>query len=177
MTAVYLTIWLSMVLFTAGESGRAFTPRGSRPPRWAWWMFALGLALAIVHTLLAFAIAHQWSHADAVRTTAEQTQAIYGVAFGAGLYVNYLFLAVWLIDCVWWRMAEAKARPASMIWALRAFYMLIIFNAVIVFADGVRRIAGLLLVSWLARAWTHRVAAPVPSSPRPRSSEGRTVSR
>lgn len=155
MPALYGTIWLSMLLFAAGESGRAFTPRGSSPPRWAWWTFATGLLLAIVHTLLAFAVIHNWSHADAVLSTAIQTQSIYGVAFGGGIYVNYLFLAAWLADAWWWRTSPRDyIRPAAAVWTLRAFYMVMIFNATVVFATGFRRVLGLLLVSWLARAWS-----------------------
>jgi hypothetical protein len=164
MTALYGTIWLSLLLFTAGESGRSFTRRGSDPPPWAWWTFTAGLALAVIHTLLAFAVVHQWSHADAVRRTADQTASIYGVSFGAGVYVNYVFLAIWLADLWWWRASpRGYARPVIAVWLLRAFYMVIVFNAAVVFAGGLRRIGGLLLVSWLARVWS-------PGIPHPQSS-------
>ena len=157
MAALYGTIWVSLLLFAAGESGRSLTPRGAAPPRWAWWTFAGGLALSVAHTLLAFGTVHQWSHADAVRSTAIQTAAIYGVAFGAGVYVNYVFLAAWLADAWWWRSSPpGHVRPAAAVWALRAFYMVIIFNAAVVFAGGLRRVVGLALVSWLARLWTRR---------------------
>ena len=169
MGALYATIWVSMLLFAVGESGRAFTRRGADPPAWAWWAFTAGLALAVIHTVLAFSSVHQWSHADAVRSTALQTEAIYGVAFGAGVYVNYVFLAAWLADAWWWRAAPpGYVRPAGAVWALRAFYMVIIFNAAVVFAAGLRRIGGLILVSWLARVWSGTVAQP--ATPLPRSS-------
>ena len=154
MAAIYATIWAAMVLFTAGESGRSFTPRGSAPPRWAWWAFTAGLALAVIHTVLAFALVHRWSHASAVVSTAAETQAMYGVSFGGGVYLNYAFLAAWLGDAWWWRRTPANyERPATALWTLRAFYFLILFNAAVVFAEGIRRIGGVLLVSWLARAW------------------------
>lgn len=144
-----------MLLFIAGESGRAFTRRGDNPPPWAWWAFASGLLLALIHTGLAFATVHDWSHADAVRLTAAQTQALYGVPAGWGIYGNYLFFAVWLGDAWWWKTAPAGyERPRAVTWTLRAFYMLFIFNAVVVFVEGARRLAGLALVSWLARAWS-----------------------
>lgn len=164
MAALYGTIWLSMLLFAAGEGRRAFTPRGSAPPHWAWWAFATGLVLAVVHTLLAFAVVHQWSHADALRSTAIQTQSIYGVAFGGGIYVNYLFIAAWLADLWWWRASPGDhVRPATVVWTLRAFYIVMIFNATVVFASGFRRVLGLLLVSWLVRAWSPGVIRPEPS--------------
>lgn len=160
MTALYATIWLALALFTAGETGRSFTRRGSTPPAWAWWAFVLGLVLAIVHTLLAFGLVHHWGHADAVQATADQTEAMFGARVGWGVYVNYLFFAVWAADAWWWRAAPAgHVRPAAMTWALRAFYMVIVFNAAVIFADGWRRLAGLALVTWLARAWGQPVRA------------------
>lgn len=166
MAALYGTIWLSMLLFAAGESGRSFTPRASAPPRWAWWAFATGLVLALVHTLIAFAVVHQWSHADAVVSTAMQTASVYGVPFSGGIFVNYIFFAVWLADAWWWRTSPRNyVRPAAAVWTLRAFYMVIIFNAAVVFASGLRRVLGLLLVSWLARAWSPGVGRRLPSPP------------
>ena len=176
--ALYGTIWLAMLLFAAGESARSFTQRGVAPPSWAWWTFTLGLVFALIHTLLAFAIVHGWSHEDAVRATASQTAAVYGFPFGAGVYVNYLFLLTWLADAWWWRAAPRRyVRPLSVVWTLRAFYFVIIFNAAVVFAAGLRRVFGLLLVSWMIRAWTARITTPVPASPRTRSPEDRTAFR
>ena len=166
MAALYASIWMAMLLFAAGESGRSFTPPRSTAPRWAWWVFAGGLVLAIAHTLIAFAVVHHWSHADAVLGTARQTRAIYGVALGAGVYVNYVFLAVWLADAWWWHGAGPNpSRPIAVVWALRAFYFTIIFNATVVAASGFRRAFGLLLVSWLARVWTTGVSSPFRDAP------------
>ena len=174
MIAIYATIWLSMVLFAAGESGRSLAPRGQAPPKWAWWTFTIGLILAIVHTILSFAIVHDWSHSDAVNVTARQTAAIYGVAFGGGVYVNYLFLATWLGDALWWRRSGPAQGP--ILWLIRAFYLVIIGNAAIVFASGWRRIFGAVLVSWLVRVWARQLTTA--DSRRPRSSTaGRAESR
>ena len=94
MLALYGTIWIALVLFVVGEAGRSVTSLQSAGSRWAWRAFTTGLLLAILHSLLAFAIVHSWNHADAVASTARQTKSIYGVAFGGGLYVNYLFLSL-----------------------------------------------------------------------------------
>jgi hypothetical protein len=153
LVAVYSTIWISLLLFAIGETGRTHTRPGTAPPSWAWYAFFAGWLLAIVHTLLAFGVIHDWNHDDAVRNTALQTEAMFGIAFGGGLYVNYVFFAVWLADAVWWRTAPALVRPVWATVALHAFYMVIIFNAAVVFAPGVRRIFGAVLVSWLARLW------------------------
>lgn len=169
MLALYLTIWLALALFVVGESGRSFTHRGSAPPSWAWWSFSLGLAFALIHTALAFGLVHDWAHDNAVLATARQTQAMFGVRVGWGIYVSYVFFAVWLADAWWWRVSpDLHRRPAAVTWTLRAFYMLIIFNGAVVFAAGARRVIGLLLVSWLARIWSRGVIPPAPSSPRRR---------
>jgi hypothetical protein len=154
MTALYLTIWIALALFVAGESGRSFARPGARPPGWAWWAFTTGALLAIVHTLQSFHLVHHWSHADAVRATAEQTRALYGIDAGWGIYVNYAFLVVWLADAWWWRTNPAAMRRPAVTWTLRGFYLLIIFNGAIVFAAGLRKILGLLIVSWLVRVWS-----------------------
>ena len=153
--ALQITIWVSLVCFAVGESGRAFSDVRRRPPAWAWWIFMAGLLLAVTHTVIAFDSVHSWSHTAAVLNTAAKTHAVFGVEVGVGIYVNYLFFCVWLADAVWWRMAPAGyVRPAAVSWTLRAFYMLIIVNGAVVFVDGLRRIFGLVIVSWLARVWS-----------------------
>ncbi len=155
MTVVYASIWLAMLLFVAGESGRAYTPYGRKPPAWAAWTFFTGCVVGIVHVFLAFAIAHNWSHADAVRDTARLTKEMYGVDFGQALYMNYVFLAVWLADAVWWvAFPRGYVRPPLVTWMLRAFYMIYLFNAMVVFSHDWRRILGLVFISWLARIWS-----------------------
>ena len=176
MTALYTSIWLALVLFAAGEIGRTGRRRSGGEPGWARPAFAAGAALAIVHTLLAFALAHDWSHADAVRSTALQTEAVYGFAFGGGVYVNYLFLAVWLADATWWRRADHVGRSLAVTWTLRSFYLVIIVNAAVVFATGWRRAAGVAVVASLLWAWRPTVRRRATSSPRRRSPEGRTAS-
>ena len=164
MVALYLTIWLALVLFITGETGRSLTRRGSLSPWWAWWLFTLGLALALIHTVLAFELVHNWVHGNAVRATARQTQAMFGLSVGWGVYVNYLFFAVWSADAWWWRVSpELQRRPRIITWTLRAFYMMVIFNGAVVFAAGGRQVVGLLLVSWLARIW----GGPARSGPSP----------
>ena len=153
--ALQATIWLSLICFSVGESGRTFTRARAMPPAWAWWIFSTGLVLAVIHTLIAFDTVHHWSHEDAISVTAAQTQAVFGVDVGGGVYVNYLFFAVWLADAWWWKAAPAGyARPAIVTWMLRAFYMVIIFNAAVVFVNGIRRVFGLVIVSWLVRLWS-----------------------
>lgn len=166
MLAVFTTIWLAVLLFVAGESGRALSPGATKPPRWAWWCFFLGCLIAIVHTLLALAIVHQWNHADAVHDTMRLTREMYGVDLPAALYMNYVFLAVWLADALWWAASPAGyVRPRIVTWSLRGFYMLYLFNALVVFSHEWRRILGVVLLSWLARIWAPGVLQSRPLRP------------
>ena len=155
MLALYLTIWIALALFTTGEVGRAWRPRGLGGP---WYASALGLTAGIVHTLLAFDVVHGWSHEHAVLTTAMQTERVFGTAVGWGVYVNYLFFAVWLADLAWWRRdAGIETRRRGVVIGLQAFYLMIILNAAVVFAVGARRAVGAGLVLILAFAWGRQI--------------------
>lgn len=148
--ALYATIWFSVLLFVLGEAGQ----RG-RPRRWAWHVWALGAVLCAVHMLLAMGIRHGWSHQSAIESTAAQTQAVYGLNWGGGVYVNYAFLAVWLAELIWWRASPATylSRPSSATWSARTFYLIVLFNAAVMFASGFRALAGLILIAILLWIW------------------------
>jgi hypothetical protein len=164
MLWLYLTIWVALLLFVAGETGRSALWSGAAQG-WAWCAFTLGLVLALVHTALAFHLVHNWVHADAVLATARQTEAVMGSAVGWGVYVNYFFYAVWMADAAWWRRSpDLWQRPASVTWALRAFYLVIILNAAVIFAAGPRRVLGAVIVSWLVSVWAFNFRG-TPASP------------
>ncbi len=159
--ALYSTIWVSLALFTVAEAGKRQWSEHRTVPAWAWPAWVLGAGLCTVHITLAFAARHHWSHASAVRETARQTGAVYGVDWGGGVYVNYVFLAAWWVEAWWWRMRPAGffGRPAALTWALRAFYGAIVVNAAIVFANVERRALGAALVGALVWAWRPTRAA------------------
>lgn len=159
MAAVYLTIWIALGLFTAGEIGRARNPgRAGR----AWQASALGLGVSLVHTLLAFGVVHGWSHEDAVLNTAMQTERVFGVAVGWGVYVNYLFFLAWLLDLVRWRRDGGIERRSTVsLVVLQSFYLVIILNAAVIFAAGSRRVAGAALVVLLTGAWGRQLQMSV----------------
>jgi hypothetical protein len=114
-----------------------------------------GALLALVHVGLAFHFHHGWSQASAFAETARQTRELLGVSVGAGLFVNYVFLAVWLADALWWwrRPARYAARPGVLDFGLRAFLLFIFVNGTIVFGRGAVRIAGIVSLLVLAIAW------------------------
>ena len=148
--SLYATIWIALVLFATGETGR-----GRTRAAWAWRASCAGLLLAACHVLLAFHVQHDWSHAGAVEATRRQTATVYGLAWGGGLYVNYAFLGVWAFDLWRWRPRAPTGahRAVPALWARRAFYFVIIVNAAVVFAAGWRRGLGVAIVIWLFVVW------------------------
>jgi hypothetical protein len=164
-TALVVTIWLALVAFAAAEAGRRPAFSGRAPARWLDAVSLAGVALLIVHIALAYAARHGWSHDAAVRATAAQTAAVYGLDWGGGIYVNYLFALIWALDAWQWSVssAAAAARPAAIRWALRAFCGVIIVNGAVIFVPGPRRFLGIAVV--LAIIWIWR---PPPAAPPPR---------
>ena len=151
--AMYTTVWLSMSLFAVGALGL----RHER--EWGWGTSALGALLLVIHIVIAMGVRHDWHHASAISATAAQTKSVYGIDWGGGLFVNYIFAAVWIGELVARRYAPAwfAGRSRGFLWMLRAFYFVIIFNAAVVFAAGWRRVLGgavvaVLLLSWRGQA-------------------------
>jgi hypothetical protein len=157
--ALYITIWIALGCFVAAEAGRRPALTGRPPSRWTSPVSAIGLVLLVVHIALAFDVRHGWSHAAAVESTARQTVAVYGLDWGGGIYVNYLFAGVWAVDAWLWHTAAASSarRPRAVVWALRAFYAVIIVNGAVIFVPGPRRWLGIALA--LAMMWTWRELA------------------
>ena len=147
-----VTIWIALALFVAGE----FEPRTSRSLQpVARCLFLLGALICVAHIVLTMSHVHGWSHAAAMDTTAAQTNAIYGVRWGGGVYVNYVFAAVWIADAVQRLVAPASfaRRSRALVWTLRAFYFVIIVNAAVIFAAPGRRWLGMVICVSLAIAW------------------------
>ena len=158
-TALYVTIWLSMILFVAGEAGKRFA-RAERRSLWPVWAWAVGVVLCAVHMVIAMAVRYGLSHRDAVRGTAEQAAAVYGIGWSGGLYVNYVFLLIWAGETAWWATSPRTylSRGAILEWSLRTFYFVIIFNAVVVFARPMMRPVGMLLIAALVATWVRKGA-------------------
>jgi hypothetical protein len=144
--AVFVTIAGAVVCWAAGEALRS---------RIAW---SLGALLALVHASVAFAVFYDWSHDAARLATIRQTEALTGITFAGGIYVNYLFLLVWLGDAVWWwvspRSRAARARAVTL--AVHGFIFFIMVNGAVVFADGLARLLGVAAVAVVTVAWLRR---------------------
>ena len=149
------TIWLALAGFVVGEAGKTRHRRTGVEPRWAWPVSLAGLLACVVHILVAMADRHGWSHQAAVLDTARQTAAVFGVAWGGGVYVNYLFVGLWLVELLRWRADPRRdlRQPRWARWALRTFYLVIVFNAAVVFAAPDRRLAGAAVTAALLAAW------------------------
>ena len=162
--ALFITIWLALVAFVAAEAGRRTALSGRTPPPWLTPVSYTGLTLLVIHIAIAFGVRHAWSHDAAWHATAAQTAAVYGLNWGGGVYVNYLFALVWAIDAWLWQKSPDRAagRPPALRWMLRLFYGVIILNAAVIFAQGHRRVWGLWIVIALLVIWR-------PLSQRPRS--------
>jgi hypothetical protein len=156
--ALYWTIWISLALFAAGE---VLKPR-------AWLVSAFGLVVLIIHVAIAMDVRHGWSHSAAIAATARQTFDVYGLRWGGGYFVNYAFMAAWIAELAVWRMSpDAYLRWSG--WprtVLRAFYLVMIVNAAIVFAAGARRAIGAVIVVTLIAAWSRRSTRADPAPKR-----------
>jgi CubicO group peptidase (beta-lactamase class C family) len=149
--ALYSTVWVSLVLFVAGEAGKSRQPS----PRWALAASAGGAMLLAIHIGLSLDARHAWSHDSVVRTVEAQARAMYGFGWGGGAWMNYAFLALWLGECIWWAASPRtyRNRPRAFVLAVRAFYLVMLINAAILFAAPSRRIAGAALSAALLWIW------------------------
>lgn len=100
-----------------------------------------GLAVYLIHVGFAFTYFYGWSHSVAFRETARQTADLFGVNWGGGIYLNYLFTAIWIADCAWWwtDFHGYARRPAAIRSAIHGFLAFMFVNASV--------------VVWAVRAW------------------------
>jgi hypothetical protein len=172
MPGEILTRWTIRLALVCYAAFWALPPRSVRWWKWSRAAWTLGCVLFVVHVACAFHFYYAWSHAAAWKNTAEQTEALLGVAVGDGVYFSYLFLILWVADVCWiWRQpdpfglppggspatsasAGASGMPPSEIrrfwplWriAVHLFMAFIAVNGAIVFEAGLTRWAGLAAV-------------------------------
>ena len=142
--AVRGTAWLALAGYFTGAF---LLLRGNR--RIAKWVWGAGCDFNSLHILVAFHFTHGWSHAAAVEHVARQSEVVIGTPFGAGIWFNYAFTALWIIDASWlWWNPESYAKRAKWItWVIHGFLFFIVVNAAVVFApDAVRWPSALVCV-------------------------------
>jgi hypothetical protein len=148
---LYGTIALSVASYAGGEWLRfRGGPAGAARVLWT-----LAAFLSLSHAAAAFHTRHGWSHAAAYRDTAAQTAALTGLDWGGGLWINYLFLAIWIADAFWWWWSPRSYRsPSSTLTSLiTGFFLFMFLNGAVVFADGMMRVLGAAAVLVVAWAW------------------------
>ncbi|MGH8187226.1 MAG: hypothetical protein ACREUC_11735 [Steroidobacteraceae bacterium] len=148
--------WTVLVATMAWAAGEVCASHGADSRARAFYTGAL--ALALVHVALAFHITYAWSHEAAVAETARQTASFTGWAWGGGVFVNYVFLAVWLTDACWWWVAPAsRAQRAPAVEATRlGLFVFMFVNGAIVFAAGIGRLIGSVSVGAVVAAHAAR---------------------
>jgi hypothetical protein len=145
------TIWGALAMFVAVEALSRGTGGGVPAGRLFRLAAASGVLLLVAHIVMAMGARHGWSHDAAVRQTAAQTADVYGLAWGGGVYVNYIFAGIWAWDA--WRRHRSIELARGWLWVLRAFYFMIIFNAAVVFVPGPRRWVGAIFTIALLWVW------------------------
>ena len=139
--AVLMSAELVIALMAGGWCAMIANPRTIILPRLLW---TLGLITLLFHIILAFWLAHRWSHGAAV----EHVREVGG--YGIGIVANYLFALIWLVDVAWWWIEPASHahRPRWMAWTIHGFLAFILLNATVIFGAEERRlIYGAFLVA------------------------------
>lgn len=146
------TIWISIAGYTVGCLVFALTRRDG----WARWAWTIGCSALLVHFAVAFHFYHAWSHHAAYVETARQTAEVFVINWGGGLFINYAIASLWIADVSWWWFAGVgsyRRRPwlLTLIW--HGLLIFILFNATVVFKDGLTRWVGLLVCLLLCLSW------------------------
>jgi hypothetical protein len=140
----------TMILATlAWALGEALMRRSARSDRWARAIWTVGIALALIHVVLAFQLVYAWNHEAAVAATVRQAADRFGWGWRGGIYVNYVFLALWLADVCWWWLAPAAhaSRSARLETARLALFVFMFVNGAVVFASATGRVVGIASVT------------------------------
>jgi hypothetical protein len=170
------TIWVSIVGYAVGSV--IFALPNERPPRFGTkltesrgrtqWesaarvLWTVACASLIGHFISAFHFYHGWSHQVAYADTAQQTQELFGLNWGGGLFINYALLLAWIVDIAWWwrsGLDSYRKRPWPVIAVWHGVLIFIIFNATVVFGDGIVRWLGLAICLPLTLTWLRIVRA------------------
>lgn len=117
-----MTVWTARVAAALYVCALVWMWRGRW--RWARWASTAGVVVYLAHVWCAFQFVYGWSHATAYRETARVSGELFGVAWGGGLWLNYLFTVVWVGEVVWWR---PRVR-----WWVHGFLAFMVLNGTVV---------------------------------------------
>ncbi len=150
------TVWVSIAAYTIGCVAFAIGRGRVEIDRWVRLAWTIGCAALLAHYISAFQFVHAWSHAAAYADTARQTAEVFGINWGGGVFINYGLGILWTADVAWWWLAGLTAyRRRSWLLTLtwHCFLIFIIFNATVVFEDGITRWIGILVILCLCVSW------------------------
>ena len=150
------TIWISILAYAVGWAIFATSRTRADLDKWTRLAWTIGCTALLAHLISAFQFYHAWSHASAYSDTARQTAEVIRINWGGGLFINYAVAILWSADVAWWWFAGVSSyrrRPwlLTLIW--HGFLIFIIFNATVVFKDGLTRWIGLLICLSLIVSW------------------------
>ena len=150
-----LTVWIALAGYALGVTGILVARQNQMWQAWARWAWTMGCLALLAHTACAFHFYHAWSQTAAYRETARQTAAVTGFDWGGGLFINYGFIAAWVMDVAWWwRGLEAyRRRPRALVIVWQSIFMFMVFNATVVFKTGPLRWIGLVMCLSIALLW------------------------
>ena len=149
------TIRIALVLYLLVVSLRLTVKPDPSRRRRARWLWTGGLAAYLAHVACAFHFYHDWSHDAAYAATARETEEVFGFHWGGGLYLNYLFSGLWMLDVIWsWFHPDGyRAQSRWVHFAVHGFMAFMAFQAVVVFEAGVVRWVGLGCTTMLVAFW------------------------
>lgn|SRR5262249_30899268 len=149
------TIWVALGGYFIGAIAYLVSRKSREWERLARLAWTAGCISLLIHVAFAFHYYHGWSHAAAYRETARQTAEVVGLDWGGGLFINYILIAAWIADVVWWWVGpEAwRSRSKYLTAGWHGFLLFIIFNATVIFKTGPLRWIGLGLCLTLVLLW------------------------
>jgi hypothetical protein len=154
LAAVRGTMILATVAWAIGEAFMRRSPASDRVARASW---TIGIALALIHVFLAFQLIYAWDHEAAIAATVRPAAERFGMSWRGGIYVNYVFLMIWLADVCWWWWSPVShaSRPMGLERTRLGVFVFMFLNAAVVFASGGGRLVGTasVVVVLVASLW------------------------
>ena len=152
---IRVTIWLAVAAWLlrvfVETSGRSFAVRDNLI-RWSW---LIGALACVSHVVVAMGFGHCWSLDNAMRHTAMVTRQVIGVELPWSVFVNFAFVAFWLVDAV----CEFRSREVRPLGAVRhGVWLVMMLNGTVVFGPrywtwiAVPCVMALAIVMWRSRS-------------------------
>ena len=111
--------------------------------RWCW---TIGCLWFTLHVVAAFHFIHHWSHSHTIESTARRTAEMTGWNSGVGLYVNEMFLFLWITDTILWWHDLSWTNNRGIYWGIQSIFAFLMFQATVVFGPPFWKPVGFLLI-------------------------------